>query len=199
MRRTAIIGAVVVACLSVLSVARTPPMAFAHYNINYHTWGNCADRNIVDPINIVFAGGSATFQTSSNIVRNEVGWEDQNTSSPQSIFDHSQCEAFDDARKLGTRRGHHTRLWQMNDRDRRGRLITVGDAHQERVVASCPGDAVYENINGRSGFDDGAREVFDALRGRYGDYLKRPNRMRFNQCNGDEPGWNGRQLFFRVP
>jgi len=198
---------VMVATLMV--IAYLVAAAEAHYEaINYHTYNNCSERKVVDPINIVFvgkgtsAGAAATWQRASDIVKNEVGWEDQNTGSTQSILDHGGCREMNDQRKLGTRRGHHTRLFQMADRDRRNRVVTVGDAHQERIVrcGGRPGDAVYSSINGRTGFDEGAAEVMRAIGGqRYIGYVKRPERAQretFAQCNGERVGWNGRQLFF---
>jgi hypothetical protein len=97
---------------------------------------------------------------------------------------------------------HHTRFFKMPGRDRKNRLWVFGDAHRERKkfcgFSKPISDAVYKEINGVSGFDQGQREVYARFSEIYRGYLHVPNRRTFKQCTDERVSWNGLTYPFYV-
>lgn len=185
-----------------------------------HSDGNCSSV-VKDPLNVVFAGSTGTADNVSNFMDEVIGWHTNptffgfNITSPQWMMNHNQCQQQQYQQKNGTTRGHHCRLWQSADRDAKGRLETVCDAHEERVKAgeNCgfigspfgATDAVYPTLDGYgSGFDAGVHELavkitndptIDVHPIGYHQY---PHKATFLQCSNEVVGWNGRQVFFGI-
>lgn len=188
-------------------------VAEAHYNLGKFTRRidntTCVGGrdDLVDPINVaVLTTANAMADLAGR--RLNMGLTGFPAGGSQRLPDHGACDeqAAQRARRDGNfgRQKSHVRVWGNQDRDRKNREISAGDAHYERLV-DCKGpagDSVYENIQGRSGFDYAQREWLHAMGDLYYGYIKRPRRGPFPQCERDDgrrrdkPGWNGRMLVF---
>jgi hypothetical protein len=203
------------ACVAITAlaiVACIPAPASAHFYQSWQTYGGSScSGNPVDPLNTLYFGPGSTNDPAS-VLTTEVGWQAQHGTA-QYFVTHGTCRKMGDQRSRGEKRKHHTRLFSMTDRTSRGNYAVFGDAHQERkkvcgfakvglVFVPIVKDAVYKEINGVSGFDDGVREVIHRLDD-YGNvrhgYHRGPNSRRFKQCTGDLVKWNGRQQVIEIP
>jgi hypothetical protein len=187
------------------------PAAGGHYGLGHYTRSidnsACAydgRDDLLDPINVsVFAGATPMARQAEK----SVGIKDDHGASAgadQRLADHGSCDQQAEQRAENEggvpARKFHVRIWGNHDRDRKGRPISAGDAHYERKVlcgANPQADSVYESYDGRSGFDHAAKLWIERLPNHYYGYFKRPRRQTAVQCNGDQPGWNGRQFVFR--
>lgn len=204
-RRALVIGVTV--CLA--GFGGITGVSMAAYPFQRYTRSNPdCDGSGTDPVNWAIYGDAAYWQNTSKLITDEVGWGDPPgpVSSMWLGTGGGGCFGADDQRKLGFRRGHHTRLWEAPELINQN-YWTVGDAHRERIVVDIGGckpasDAVYPRIDGMTGFDAGVFEMqvghgkHHGLALRYKGAIHRPHRAHLKQCNGDRVGWNGAQLKF---
>lgn len=146
-------------------------------------------------------GPGATVARSVELVEQRLGWRGESGSN-QYFRSHGRCIEVSEQRNLGFRDKHHTRFFKMPGRDRKNRLWVFGDAHRERKkfcgFSKPISDAVYKEINGVSGFDQGQREVYARFSEIYRGYLYVPNRRTFKQCTDERVSWNGLTYLFYV-
>lgn len=188
--------AVIAILASMMGLSLLTGMASAHFERSKFTYrnSNCTSKHI-DPLNVWWYRNS-NAQAHAILEVDLMGWHSQKGGT-QYFSSHGFCREMAGQRNLGNKDKHHTRFFVMPGTTGRGNEVVFGDAHRERKI-ECQGDrkdAVYGRIHGRTGFDQGAKEIVQGMKARghtYGGYRKSGHRERFKQCNGRYVGWNGR-------
>jgi hypothetical protein len=185
------------AALVLLAMASS---AQAHFTQSLFSYSDC-DGGPTDPLNVAFFGRAIAPSLAAARVERRLGWPDE-SGSTQYFKSHGGCIVMSGQRSLGFQDKHHLRFFFMPGTDRKGRRWIFSDAHRERKkfcgFENPISDAVYPEINGVSGFDQGAREVYAGFSDRYRGYLLGPNRRTFKQCTGELVGWNGVVYLFHL-
>jgi len=189
-------GGVMLLTATLLMLLMAAP-ARADFSSSEYTYGDCGGSR-VDPINFVWYGATAWASNSALHTEHHTGWSNTSGSS-QVFFTHGSCRAMNAQRASGTYSRFHIRLFQTAHLDDKGRYETVGDAHHEDWVLSCPGHAVDANGANGSGFDQGKLEMFSRIYGShhyYGANVYWGNTISMRQCDGDYAGSNGYVIWF---
>lgn len=186
---------------AVIAFAGTALGASAHFTQSLYTYSDCKRKSPSDPLNVAFFGRGAYPSYAAEAVESQLDWRSQQGSS-QSFKSHGRCIKMSGQRNLGFWDKHHIRFFYMPDRDSKHRHWVFSDAHRERKkfcgFDDPLDDAVYENFEGRSGFDQGAAEVYGGLKKYARGTLTGPNKRTFNQCTGEKVKWNGTVYAFGI-
>jgi hypothetical protein len=174
-----------------MSPLLVPGSAPAHLTFPQFTYKDGCSSGPLDPINVAFLGDGGPVYVQDHVAHH-ARWTGD-SGSQQQIKTHGGCEGQTRQSSLGFKEKHHTRLFPNPDHPG----YAFGDAHRE-YLSDC-GHAVYKRIYGRSGFDQGQRELHSAFthtNHEFSGYKKGPQRARFKQCNDNWVGWNGRVAQF---
>lgn len=212
-----------IAVLAALALFLTFPGSAGALDMGNFTSDSSCKKQI-DPISTVFLGQFADWGTVDDMIVNQVGWPDTTGSPPyfangtkQWIKNQSgTCTGMQTQRSLGFQNKHHTRLFQYGmhadgtfSQAPDGNYYVYADPHRDvkSYTGSCFGhfDHVPKRINGRSGFDQGALEIYQHQRSQgtapfYTWSRKFPTwrHRTFRQCDGSYVGGDGYMNLYRV-
>jgi len=176
----------------------------AHFDTEKYSFksgGTCGGSyDYSDPIGFVFYGAYAAWDTSRSHIWHHTDW-DTGLGGDQLFSDHGRCENFDaqTASAPPPLARFHIRLNQLADRDRKGRLVTVGTPHHEDSGCHAVDRGDYDERTSQgptsqgSGFDQGRRDLQDSFTGthhQFGDWSDWGNTWSIKQCDDEWAGSN---------
>jgi hypothetical protein len=177
---------IVCVAVGVTAVASFSASASAHFDVGRYTHSTCSS-GWVDPINVVFYGYFATPQQSEKAMEKYGGWYNQ-SGTTQVFWTHDICRPMYGQRASGSAccNRDHTRFFQNDGLDTKGRYETVADFHHD-ILTTCG----HKNAN-PYGSDDGLAMANEILYGHLAESWQYwGNAARIRQCDGTYSGGTG--------
>jgi len=182
--------------------------ASASSGVNLDSWpythtacpGNSSNR--ADPVNFALYD-HGTIGRITNQVSYHAHWSDTGGST-QSFGERStgSCFHMDAQAASGNvwNSRYHIRFHHLTKQDPSYFDVTVGDAHHEDFVWTCPGHAVDQDGPQGSGFDQGRRNLRQNMEagGHYWWSTWWGNTQQFTQCDGGVANSDGYTVFVQI-